>query len=186
MSGEHGKNKEIKTSDWDRDKAKEAPIKKGCKILSPDQITEAIRENGGNIEFIRFESDVDGTAENEQGPWSYKNATKCFVVYRSGDNEKRILLENMIKRGFPKGNNQLKSFKYYSWLRLKEFAEKESSLEKVLGSNEDFLAYLEKVHEYYRKHPSCLENEGMMEFKCPQSYSDVSNTQLLHYYGKVP
>ena len=155
-------------------------------MLHLDQITEAIRENGGNIEFIRFESDVDGTAENEQGPWSYKNATKCFVVYRSGDNEKRILLENMIKRGFPKGNNQLKSFKYYSWLRLKEFAEKESSLEKVLGSNEDFLAYLEKVHEYYRKHPSCLENEGIMEFKGPQTFSDVSNTQLLHYYGKVP
>ena len=68
-------------------------------MLSSDQITEAIRENGGSIEFIRFESDVDGTAENEQGPWSYKNATKCFVVYRSGDNEKRILLKNMIKRG---------------------------------------------------------------------------------------
>ena len=67
---------------------------------------------------------------------------------------KRILLKHMITRGFPKGNNQLKRFKYYSWLRLKEFAEKETSLDKVLGSKEDFLAYLKKVHEYYLFHPS--------------------------------
>ena len=81
-------------------------------MLHLDQITEAIRQNDGNIEFIRFESDVDGTTENEQGPWSYKNASKCFVMYRSGDNEERILLQNMIKRGFPKVNNQIKRFKY--------------------------------------------------------------------------
>ena len=54
LSREHGINKEIKTSDWDRDKEKKAAIEKGCKMLSPDQITEAIRENGGSIEFIRF------------------------------------------------------------------------------------------------------------------------------------
>ena len=90
----------------------------------------------------------------------------------------------MLKRGFPKSCTEGNKIKYYSWLRLKEFAEKESSLEKVLGSKEDFLAYLKKVHDYYTYHPTQRESEEIMEFKGPQSFSDASNTKLILIMGK--
>ena len=90
-------------------------------MLRLDQITEAIRENGGNIEFIRVESDVDGLVENALGPWSYKDSKKVFIIYRSNDVEKKIKLFHMLGRGFPKSCNQENRFRYYSWLRLFQY-----------------------------------------------------------------
>ena len=67
-SGEKGKSKAMKVSDCDRENVKKGLTKKGCKMLHLGQITEAIRENGRDIEFKRVESDVDGIVENTQGP----------------------------------------------------------------------------------------------------------------------
>ena len=59
-----------------------------------------------------------------------------------------------------------------------------SNVEKVLSSREEFLSCLKEVHEYYRMHPKYIEPEGLKKFKGPQSYNDIGNKQLLHYYGK--
>ena len=44
----------------------------------------------------------------------------------------------MLRKGFPKACNQENMLRCYSWLRLKEYANEESTLDKVLGSKENF------------------------------------------------
>lgn len=92
-----------------------------------------------------------------------------------------------MKRGFPKFKSQhtgFKSYKYYSWLRFKEFANNHSSIENVLSQEKVFDEITYKVNIYYTKHTQYALNEGLEEYKGPQSFSEKNDKTKLHYYGK--
>lgn len=161
------------------------PIK-GAKTLTNVEIAAHIAKSGGNISIVGIDSDIEGSCSDLVGPWSYRNGRKAFVEYsikeRAGLGTKRISLGNLINQGFPKFE-PLK-FKWYSWLRFKFFAERDSNLDNVLSSKEDFMSFLKTLHEFYRGNQICIQPEGVEEFKGPQSYDDINNKELLHYYGK--
>ena len=63
-------------------------------------------------------------------------------------NPSNINLMNLLQRGFPNCLTS-KRFKYYSWLRLKSFANEVSTIDIVLSSEELFMELLKKVDNYY-------------------------------------
>ena len=61
-------------------------------------------------------------------------------------NPSNINLMNLLQRGFPKCLAP-KRVKYYSWLRLKYYANEVSTIDKVLSSEELFLQLLKKFND---------------------------------------
>ena len=43
---------------------------------------------------------------------------------------------------------------------------------------------LYEVTRYYEQHAECVNQEGLEEYKGPQTYEDRANKEALHYYGK--
>ena len=140
---------------------------------------------------LKIKSDISGASVNMTGPWEYKNAKKSKVHYTVVDREdigpRFILIQDLLKRGFSKFETKLtnsQKFKWYSWLRFKAFATKDSTVENVLLSKDEFLRYLGKVDLHYKWHKSSIDAEGLEESKGPQNFDDIENKTLLHYYGK--
>ena len=69
----------------------------------------------------------------------------------------KISLQNLSKpnRGFPK--SMAKKFKWYSWLRFKDFVGSDKKeLENVLGCEREFSNYVKKVHDHYTYNPGSI------------------------------
>ena len=68
------------------------------------------------------------------------------------------MLRYLRKRGFPTKTTAFE-YQWYYWLRLKELAEKEDSLQEMLEKEELFSSDLMMAHPYYRMQPKCREQE---------------------------
>ena len=119
---------------------------------------------------------MDRSSDEADGPWEYRDSTKVTIHYSMIDQEnlnpRFINLKNLLKRGFPKCLAP-KRFKYYSWLRFKYYANEESTIDKVLSSEELFLQLLKKVNNYYVDHKNLEkyhEQEGLEEYKGPPKF----------------
>ena len=120
------------------------PSRRGIKSLTMDELIEYQIKCTQNVIITRGESDVENSQHNFNGPWSYKSSSKTWIYYnivQTPDTvSKNILLRDLRKRGFP---NKSATYKWYSWLRLKEFAKQlKMHIQEVLSVKDTFICLL--------------------------------------------
>ena len=102
--------------------------------MTKETLESEVQKSGGGIKINKVECDLDRSSDKADGPWEYRNSSKVTIHYSLIDQEnlspRSIYLNDLLKRGFPKCLAP-KRFKYYSWLRLKSFANEVSTIDTV-------------------------------------------------------
>ena len=120
------------------------PSRRGIKSLTMDELIEYTIQCTQNVVITRVESDVENSQHNINGPWSYKSSSKTWIYYnivQTPDTlSQRIRLNDLRSRGFP---NKTVTYKWYSWLRFKEFAKQlKMHTEEALSDKDIFMDIL--------------------------------------------
>ena len=127
--------------------------------------------------------------------WNYRLRDILFAVNTSHEQQLTLPLQTnddliqevCSKMGFcnPPGLPiALPPQKWYSWLRFKLFAKDYGhTIQEVLASESTFVQILYAVNRYYEINPACRKQEGLHEYKGPQTYEDRTKEVLMHYFG---
>ena len=157
-------------------------------FLTRAMLEELEERSASDIVIESVQTDLVGTASDLNGPWAYKDSTKVIVTYLTGEmgEARRIIWSNLCKRGFCDPSRQsIVNFRFYSWLRFKDFAKKSGhSVADVLDSEYLFMKILGEVNRYYSMHSRYVEQEGLEPHRGPQQWPDAYNLFKLHYYGR--
>ena len=151
-------------------------------------LEELEERSASDIVIESVQTDLVGTASDLNGPWPYKDSKKVIITYLTGEigERRRIMWRNLCKRGFcDPSRHSIVNFRFYSWLRFKDFAKKSGhSVADVLDSEYLFMKVLGEVNRYYSMHSRCVEQEGLEPHRGPQQWPDAYNLFKLHYYGR--
>ena len=157
-------------------------------FLTRAMLEELEERSASDIVIESVQTDLVGATSDLNGPWAYKNSKKVIITYLTGEigERRRILWQNLCRRGFCDPSRQgIPNFRFYSWLRFKEFAKKlRHSVADVLDSEYLFMKILGEVNRYYSVHQRCVEQEGLEPHRGPQQWPDAYNLLKLHYYGR--
>ena len=148
-------------------------------FLTRAMLEELEERSASDIVIESVQTDLVGTASDLNGPWAYKDSTKVIITYLTGEmgERRRIMWRNLCKRGFCDPSRQsIVNFRFYSWLRFKDFAKKSGhSVADVLDSEYLFMKILGEVNRYYSMHSRCVEQEGLEPHRGPQQWPDAYN-----------
>ena len=151
------------------------------KLLTLEDLQTFIDSHPSTITIVGVQTDLDEEMSTTEVSWKYRDSAQVKILYAVDGNEcgTPIRLDNLRERGFP-----VKKYRYYSFLYLKESAQKNFLSPDDIKSDETlFMDSLDVVNDYFRRHPDQVENQNIVEFSGPQCYADRNNSSRFYYYG---
>ena len=142
-----------------------------------------------SIQIKNIESDdenCDTSIESEK--CTYYDSAKVYIYYTvDGQNEHRMRLNDLLRRGFEIHEKNIS--KFYSFLQLKMELRKYCHIHRVqyqdaFNNKTAFEEALLSVHEYYRMNPDTAIKENIDKGRGPSDFDEREDLEKLYYYGR--